>query len=79
MLGEVVNEVIPHLRLMLVLLVTVPRIVGDGEGPARLEHERDRGFGYLHHRWRILACGFEFFVCHTVRDHYNKSALGHME
>lgn len=66
--GEVVDQVVPHPRLVLVLLVAVPRVVRDGERAAGLDHERDRRLGDLHRRQRRLGGGFELLVGDAVGD-----------
>ena len=45
---EVVHQVVPHLRLVFVLLVALPSPLGDGELPAAFEHEGNSAFGYPH-------------------------------
>lgn len=71
MLGEVIDQVIPHGRLVLMSLVAVPCIVGDGEWAARLEHEGNRSLGDAHHRRWVLGRGLEFLVGDAVRDHFS--------
>lgn len=69
---EVVDQVIPHLGLVFVLLVAVPSVIGDRERAARLEHKGNRALGDLHN-WRCLFGGsFEFFIRDTVGDHYEE-------
>lgn len=58
-LGEIVNKVVPHLRVMLVLLLAVPRPVRDREHAAALEHERNCALGNLHLGRRCSAGSFE--------------------
>lgn len=68
--GEVVDQVVPHLGLVLVLLVAVPRVVGDGEGAAGLEHECDRASRDLHDRGSGLGGLLELLVGDAVGDHW---------
>lgn len=49
-LGKVIYQVIPHLGLVLVLLLAVPRPVRDGQLSAALEHECHCALGDLHLR-----------------------------
>lgn len=53
MAGEVVYQIIPHLRLVDMLLLAIPGPLGDSELPAALEHEGDCTLGDLHFRWRL--------------------------
>lgn len=69
MFGEVVDQTVPHLRLMLVPLVAVPRVVGNGERPGRLEHDRNGGLGDAHDRRRTVTGGLELLIRHTMRNH----------
>lgn len=41
MTRKIIHKVIPHLRLMLMLLLAIPRIVRNRERSTGFEHERD--------------------------------------
>jgi len=69
MRGEVIHEIIPHLRVMLMLLLAIPRVICDRERSARLEHERNCAFRDLHLWWRLGRSCFEFLVCNAVGNH----------
>jgi hypothetical protein len=65
---EVVNEIIPHLRIMLVQFLALHGVVSDCEWSAGLEHESDGTFRDTH--WLQLSggSGLEFGVGDTVRN-----------
>lgn len=67
--GEVVDQVVPHLGLVLVLLGAIPGKVGDGEGPAGFEHDGDGALGDLHLGRLRLGRRLELFVGDAVGDH----------
>lgn len=69
MVTKVIHKTIPHLGLMLVPLLAIPRIIRDCEWARRLEHKRDRALRDLRHWWGCFGCGFEFFVGDAVGDH----------
>lgn len=68
---KVINKIIPHLRLMLMLPLAIPRKVRNRKRPTGLEHERYRAFGDSRLRRDLVAGFFEFFVCHAMGDHYS--------
>lgn len=49
-LGEVLLQVIPHLRFVLMFLMTIPSPVCDRKRPTALEHNSNGSLGYLHRR-----------------------------
>lgn len=72
MLREIVNQVIPHLGIMLMLPLVVPRVISDGERAVALKHKGDGAFRDLHDG-RILCGGSsELLVGDAMRD---KAAL----
>jgi len=66
---KVINQIIPHLGVVLVDILALHRPISDGEHPGRLEHERDRALGDAHLRRRRGARGLEFLVRHAVWHH----------
>lgn len=69
MRGKVIHQIIPHLRIMFMLLLTLPGKVRDRERPTRLKHKRDRVLRDLHHGWRFRRCSFELLIRDAVRHH----------
>lgn len=59
---KVINQIIPHLRLMFMLLITVPSPIGNGEQLTALKHESHRAFGDLHLRRRLRRSCLEYLV-----------------
>jgi hypothetical protein len=69
MSGKVIHEVVPHLGVMLVKLVTLHSPVGNGKRPRALKHERYCTFRNTHLWRRLSRSGLELLICHTVRHH----------
>lgn len=66
---EIVDQIIPHLGVMLVDLVALHGPIGNGKRPGALKHERHSTFGDAH-LWRGLGrCGLELLIRNTVGDH----------
>lgn len=70
MLGEVIHQTVPHFRFVLMPFIAGPRIFSNGEWPAGLEHEGNRGLRDLHDRRLAFTRRLELFVCDAVGDHY---------
>jgi len=69
MLAEVIHQIIPHLRVMLMQVLAVPRKVRNREWSATLEHDRDGTLADAHLRRRCSARSLELFVGDTVGNH----------
>ena len=66
---EVIHQIIPHLRLMLMLLGTIPRKLRDGKRTTGLEHERYRTLRDLRNGRYLVTGSLEFRVGYAVGDH----------
>ncbi|OSS43384.1 hypothetical protein B5807_12002 [Epicoccum nigrum] len=69
MLREIIHEIIPHARLVLVPVPALPRKVGDGKRPAALEHERNAPLGDARLRRVRLGRLLELLIRDPVRHH----------
>lgn len=69
MLRKVVNKIVPHLRLVLVQLLTIECVVRDSERTTRLKHERNGAFRDSRFGRNLVAGCSELFIGDAVGDH----------
>jgi hypothetical protein len=69
MLRKVINQMIPHTRLMLVPIPAPPREICNRKSPTILKHKCNRPHGNLHLRWLCFRRLLELLIRHPMRHH----------